>query len=278
MTVETAVLPAERAEVDKRQTLARERLEKRIVQARKSQRSQVVSKANSAAAFEYARTVNMVDWLVRHPTERAQLQEVVTLFVDTSVAFLGNTSTPQRGRLTDQLLDHFWCDLLASVAWAIEEIQDLEAIAKDRLAGFIAEKATTYLKQARASAVTSHSVATAAQDSVSKTGPDSKADLDFESAAIQGCITGVVKLALDGATKGVDDYLETMLLQLRIAGVMVCPDVTEHDLVWDHCWLPLWKAAFFDATLENFRNLVGDLAAPHTAVPSVPVPFVAAGT
>ncbi|RPE78112.1 MULTISPECIES: hypothetical protein [unclassified Frondihabitans] len=271
------MLPDERTEVDKRQALARDRLEKRIAQARKSQRSQVLSRANSAAAFEYARTVNMVDWLVTHPTERAQLEKVVKLFVNTSVTLLSNTTKPQRRRLTNQLLDHFWCDLLASIVWAIEEIQALEAIVKDRLAEMIAEKATTYLKQARASAVASHPVATDGDGPGSKPGPDPKEDLDLESAVIQGCITGVVKLALDGATKGIDDYLDTMLLQLRIAGVMICPDVTEHDLVWDHCWLPLWKAALFDATLKKFRNLVGDLAAPLTAVPSVPVPPITAG-
>lgn len=264
----------ERVEALRRQALASSRLRIRIAQAKKSKRSRGLSAENTISAFEYARTMNLVQWLVEHPTERDQLEGVVELLVRASSDLLESAPDSKRSALKKRILDHLWCDLIASVACAIEGFGSLEEKAKEEVAVAIAAGATALLKSARAAAEARPARANEDGTAVSKADLDTGAGLSVDKAILQGCIRGVVHLALDGATAGLDAYLKTILIKLRIAGVMLCPDVTAHENVWRHCWLPLWKDALFDALLEELAAFVPALKTdlPDAAIGSAGPP------
>ncbi|MBT1664369.1 hypothetical protein [Curtobacterium flaccumfaciens] len=192
-----------------------------------------------------------MQWLVEHDTEQKQLTEVVTLLVDAASKLLDGLDNSTKAARRERILDHLWCDLVASVVRAIEALKTLEGSTKDAVAEAIAVSATDLLKATRAPGAAA----------------DEAAGLSLESAAIQGCIRGVVKVALDGATAGLDAYLGTMLTKLRVAGVMLCPDIGMHNLVWEHCWLPLWNDAIGDALLEELARYVPGLK-PASPAPS----------
>ncbi|MDQ0648640.1 hypothetical protein QFZ53_002836 [Microbacterium natoriense] len=260
--------PPERTEALRRQSLAATRVRIRIARARKSKRSRGLSAANTISAFEYARTMNLVQWLVEHPTERDQLESVVELLVKASSDLLAGVQKSKRKALKARILDHLWCDLIASIVCAVEQFGSLEEKAKEEVAVAIAAGATALLKSARAEAEARPARANKDGTAVSKADLDADADLSVDGAILQGCIRGVVHLALDGATAGLDAYLKTILIKLRVAGVMLCPDVTAHEKVWRHCWLPLWKHALFDALLEELAEFVPAL---KTDLPNAPI-------
>lgn len=246
-------------EAKERQDKATNRLEKRTAQARKSKRSRGMSKANTNAAFEYARTVDLVEWLVKNPTERDQLKSLVELLVKTSEELLAASPEAKRPALRKRVLDHLWCDLVASVVCAVEEIGTLESLAKDKLAEAVAAAAVKLLTDARATEQGKPSSKTKEGQPKTKSDLDAEASLSLDSSMLEGCVRGVTKIALDGATAGLDAYRKIILLKLRVAALMLCPDVIVHELVWKHCWLPLWHDAVLDAALEDFTKLVDGL-------------------
>lgn len=248
-----------RDEALRRQKLARDRLDDRIAKARKSKRSRRMSAVNTTAATEYARTVNLVQWLVEHPTERDHLHTLVDTLVTASTDLLASVPPSRRDAMKNRILDHLWCDLIASVVCAIEQFESLEKTAKAKVAAAIAHAATGFLAEARASADASPSSKNKDGSFKTKAELDQDAGLSLDSAIIQGCIRGVVTVALDGATAGLDAYFAIILVKLRTAGVMLCPDIAAHDRVWQHCWLPLWKDALFDEVLESLSDLVDGL-------------------
>jgi hypothetical protein len=69
-------------EANSRRFDARSELQKRIAKAGEKKQSRGNLKANVIPAMEYARTVDLVDWLVTHALERGQLEKGHQIDVD----------------------------------------------------------------------------------------------------------------------------------------------------------------------------------------------------
>lgn len=246
-------------EAHKRKADAAGRLEVRIAQAKRTKRSCGLSRVNTNAAFEFARSVDMVEWLVRHPAECEQLSAIVELLVATSEKLVSEAPVRQRASLRKRLLDHLWCDLVASIVCAVEETVELESSIKGVIAEVIADTAVKLLADSRSRKAAGRLANTKSGKTRTRADLDIEAGLSLESAIIKGCIRGIIRIILDSATAPLDAYLKSSLLQLRIAAVMLCPDVMMHSLIWDHCWLPLWHDAIFDAALDELAESVTGL-------------------
>jgi hypothetical protein len=241
-----------------RQAAAKKRLTLRTTQAKKSTRSQGKSKSNTTAALEYARTVVMVQWLIEHPTELSELRFVVDQLITASEKLL--TGTPEQKKVRAALmLDHLWCDLLASIAYGLEHVAEVESHTKKKLAEVVSLAAMQVLEGAQREALAAPTGTGGTDSHRSRGEGDEEADTRLERAVLEGCIQAVVRGALDSATSGFDAGLTATLTKIRIAALMLCPDVDAHDLVWDHCWIPLWHDAILDATLEKFAEAVPSL-------------------
>ncbi|MDR6865627.1 hypothetical protein J2Y69_000209 [Microbacterium resistens] len=203
--------------------------------------------------------MDLVEWLVTHPTERDQLSSIVEQLVTASEDLLKPAPRRKRAALRMRILDHLWCDLVASVVCAVEVVGKLESITKDKLADVVADTAVKLLAEARVAE--EGKPATKLKNGKSKTRAelDVDAGLSIESTILKGCVRGVVKIALDGANAAFEANLRIILLKLRVAALMLCPDVMVHELVWKHCWLPMWHDAVFDAALEELTGFVDGL-------------------
>ena len=120
-----------RVEAENRQASATDELKKRIATNKKRESSRTLSGANWLSALEFARTADMVNWLVKNPTERQQLESIVEQLVDTSSKLLESVPDSERDRMKLRILDHLWCDLIASIVRAIEAFSLLEGKVKD---------------------------------------------------------------------------------------------------------------------------------------------------
>ncbi|MGX5691740.1 hypothetical protein ACWKWA_00990 [Dermacoccus abyssi] len=85
---------------------------------------------------DYVRTEWLVQWLVDNSSERvrierlaARLSEVGAVVLDKAVRDSGGTKAA-RQRVQRRLGDHFWCDVLAALVVALQEVDGL----KDKLA------------------------------------------------------------------------------------------------------------------------------------------------
>jgi len=248
-----------RAEAKKRQASATEELKKRIAVNTKRESSRTLSGANWLSALEFARTADMVKWLVDNPTERQQLESIVKQLVVTSSKLLESVPASERGRMKLRILDHLWCDLIASIVRAIEAISSFEGKVKEAIAKEIAEAATDLLISVRKSATALPETKNSDGALLTRNELDAEANLSMESAIIQGCIRAIVGHAIDAAAQCLDSYLKMMLLNLRIGGVMLCPDIVSHDNVWKHCWLRLWEAVLLDELMHELGALVPGL-------------------
>lgn len=242
-----------------RQESATERLKDRNRRAIKSKRSRKVSKINSNSAFEYVRTVNCVDWLAQHPTETQQLTAMVELFVKNASQLIEESPEKKRPAVKKRILDHLWCDLVASIVEAVEKIGDLETVAVNKIADSISIFAIEILKQTRSS---EPSQTTDAAHHESRADLDAQAGLSLESAILKGCIAGMTKIALKGGVSGLTAYRETLLLKLRIAAVMLCPNILDHDAVRHHCLNPLWQDKVTDELVTTFWTLIDSPPSP----------------
>ncbi len=200
----------------------------------------------------------MVHWLIEHPTELSELRSIVDQLITASEKLL--TGTPEQKKVrAARMLDHLWCDLLASIACGLEQVAEVESRTKKRLAEAVSQAAMRVLEDAQGEALAAPTGTTVTDIRGSRREDDEEADTGLERAVLEGCIQAVVKGALDSATSGFDAGLTAMLTKIRIAALMLCPDVDAHDLVWDHCWIPLWHDAILDITLEKFAEVVPSL-------------------
>lgn len=248
----------------KKQIEERLNSEKQSQKSGEPKKSSGLSKINAKHAFEFARTVCMVDWLVEHPTERAQLQSVVGLLIKASTKLLANKSDIEKARIKKHIWEHLWCDLIASIVIAIDKVDLTVGQTTNDIAIEVAAAATELLVSAWTKATAQPAQGNTDGQLVT---PDAGSDVSLESAilkgCIQGCIQGIVKIALKGATGGLGESLKTIQLKLRIAAVLLCPEPDEHEEVWEHCWLPLWKEAVLGGLLTDLADLIPELKADY---------------
>lgn len=239
-----------------RQRDALSELEARLAARRKSERAArgELKNADVNAAAEYARTVDVVQWLVLNASEREQVEQLADAVAATCGEVLEASSGGRRA-ITRRLADHFWCDVLAALSLVIREIQDLEATLKQggaQAASEIAERAWREVSESRAR---SHGFRPRER---SREGADVREERDHEAgltaAVAKGATRGAVTIALNSLTVGVDVNLQALLLKVRVAALLMCPDPGAHQLVWDECFVPILRS---EISSEIQKELTG---------------------
>lgn len=242
--------------VKQRQLAAKDWLARRIRQVKKSKRSRRLTRANVDATFEYTRTVQLVEWLVEHPIERKQLEGIVDLATDAFEDLMAAAPEGQRLSLRKRIADHLWCELITEIIRAIEKVAEIESKTKGQIADVISPKVIAALRTKEVTAPESDSTKTADFNQVEGKADEPEPQNLLESKVIEGFIRGVVGVALEGATAGFDAHREAILMKLRVAGIMLCPDAEKHVLVWEHCWIPLLGEKLKDELINAMVQFV----------------------
>lgn len=220
---------------------------------------------------EYVRTEWLVQWLIDNRTERARvealatsLSEVGTKVLDKAVSAGGGAKADRR-RIQRRLGDHFWCDVLAALVVALQEVHGLKDKLTESLEDASAELAAHVWRTVQGSRATSHGWGpTSGKDGPTREEADRRSGLDeaFLRIAVKYAVRRLVQ-AIPWTTVGLDQ----VLLDLRILTILVCPDPAGHELVWTNCWLPLIRMALQDEITEDLKQLDqwigGGLDQPH---------------
>lgn len=165
---------------------------------------------------------DLVDWLAenRHVIEDVKkvgsaLAGEVLREVDLTA---GGTGRTRRRRA---LTNHFWCDLLAAFAWALEKFNRLPK----RILGVIASAIFEKRSDDRAASIDQ----LATQVAVNKT-----AEL----------ITSLSPY-----------HPDSMLMAVRILAILICPAPESHRAVANYCIAPLTKGVISKATKERLDKI-----------------------
>ncbi|WP_405142649.1 hypothetical protein OG589_35365 [Sphaerisporangium sp. NBC_01403] len=180
------------------------------------------SRHRQEAATDSA-TVDLIDWLSENPSAIDLIQELGDLLTCTVIGeldkrFGGNKPRESRRRLTD----HFWCDLLVTLAEGIEKFAE----ALDQVPEYVAD---AIIKSRRT---------------------------DHRSSLVGGLVTLAVRTAWEPIkgiiyTSGVEELQRTC----RILAVLICPAPENHTAVQDGALLPLAKEGMLEISKERLAQV-----------------------
>lgn len=178
------------------------------------------SSRRKAAATDSA-TADLVDWLAENPDTIERIQEVGDVLTGPVIEELDKRfggSKPREARR--RLADHFWCDLLATLAEAIEKFS--------KTMDQIPEYVTTAIMQSR------------------KT--------DRRSPLLEPLVGLAVRTAWEPMMSmiqatGIEDLQRTC----QILAVLICPAPENHKAVQDGALLPLAKEGMLEISRERLE-------------------------
>ncbi|MFI7463155.1 hypothetical protein [Nonomuraea sp. NPDC049646] len=180
------------------------------------------SKDRQAAATDSA-TVDLVDWLSENPDTIDRIQEIGDILAGPVIHELDKRfggSKPREARR--KLTDHFWCDLLVTVAEAIEKFSK----AMDRIPEYV----TTVILQSRKAQ--GHSV--------------------LHDALVRHAVRTAwepIKSVIH--TTGIEELQRSC----RILAVLICPAPEDHKAVQDGALLPLAKEGLLETSRERLEQV-----------------------
>lgn len=209
--------------------------------------------------FESGRSIEIVDWLIDHPTECAQIDWMADQVVAACEELL--TQHPGTHR---RLADHFWCDVLAALARALDEalnvLDEIPSIVSKETVSTISSRTWDLVHDERNTAK-----GNAASQRRSSLEISTRADRDHAAALsdviLKKAVEDLVSVLLSGVSAGAHLTLDTIVLKLRILAILFCPDPYAHRAVWDYCVVPLVKQgvviraeSFFQRFLDMFKQ------------------------
>lgn len=219
------------------QGTARERVEAQ--QRTVPERATRPRRKDASAFFEAARTVDLVNWLVEHPTEVTQIN-----WMEDRVRDACERALEAHPRTHVRFADHFWCDVIASLLQVFDElIQEFESLpgaVAHQTTRWVARRTWDFVRESRRTSLgndpTTRSTSKGFHQK-SRLAEDIGAGLSEEILA--SVVQDVVTVLVQGALDGVHLTFDGIVLKLRILGLLLCPNPYAHAAVWNHCFVPL---------------------------------------
>lgn len=215
------------------------------------------------SATEYARTVDIVDWLVLEHAPRRQMLDLkgeISVIAGEVADKLGNDRSKRR-----RIADHVWCDLVASLVVAVEELSKLGISIEELLADKVAENLTAItwegVKRSRGQSYGLRPNRRTDSIADPRRARDRRAGVSDEVLryATQRVVSAALKTLVSADTS---TTFATLLLKLRIIALLLCPDPSAHKLVWDHCLVPLLGGELASRPQQQLCDLISELRKP----------------
>ncbi|MFI6921407.1 hypothetical protein ACIBIZ_15760 [Nonomuraea spiralis] len=200
---------------------ARGRCNGRWTKALPPEGPQKLSKAREAATD--TAKVDLADWLSENPNTIEHIQKVGDILVDFVIKELDERfggSDPQKAR--KRLNDHLWCDILATLAEALEKFS--------KVVDQIPASVTTVIMQSR---------------EAERRGVLPEALVRVAVQMAWAPIKAMIK------TLGVEELQRTC----RILAVLICPAPERHKAVRDGALLPLAKEGLLETSKERLKQV-----------------------
>lgn len=194
-------------------------------------------RADATAFFESNRSVDIVDWLVSNPSERAKIEWMARQVGDTCDRVLKQHPKSHR-----RLADHFWCDALAALAQVLTEALNEIGKLPGRVSQFTVDLVGARTWEAvHTQRTESKGNAPCQKEETQKTLSRAHNDVaaGLHDAILEQAVKNLVKALMTGVTQTTHAALDPIILRLRVLAILFCPDPYAHKAVWDYCLVPL---------------------------------------
>ena len=201
------------------------------------------------AFFEANRSLEIVDWLIEHPTELEQMQWIADQVGDSAEELL-----TQREGKHHRVADHLWCDILASLATVLDKMLETKDKVIELVASDVADKVWRLLKRQRNKELgNAPCQKPQTRNTTSRLARDKSDGLD--ERILKKTTQVLVKKIIKHFTSDPVMPIENLLLQIRLLALLFCPDPYAHQAVWNHCMFPLLKEKIIADSLEELQTL-----------------------
>lgn len=201
------------------------------------------------AFFEANRSLEIVDWLIEHPTELEQMQWIADQVGDCAEELL----TQRKGKHR-RVADHLWCDILAALADVLEKALKTKDKIIELVASEVADSVWRLVKRERNKELgNAPCQKQQTRNTTSRLARDTSEELDERilKKTIQMLVNKIIKNFASDPVMSV----ENLLLQVRLLALLFCPDPYAHRAVWNHCMVPLLKERVIAESLEELQTL-----------------------
>ncbi|QOW64654.1 hypothetical protein [Rothia terrae] len=201
------------------------------------------------AFFEANRSLEIVDWLIEHPTELEQMQWIADQIGDSAETLL----TQHKGK-HHRVADHLWCDILAALAVILEKALKTKDKIVDLVASEVADGVWRLLKSQRNKELgNAPCQKPQTRNTTSRLSRDISKGLD--ERILKKTIQVLVEKIIKHFTSDPVMSIENLLLQIRLLALLFCPDPYAHRAVWNHCMIPLLKERIIAESLKELQTL-----------------------
>lgn len=183
---------------------------------------------------------NAVHWLASEPKALADMRflaEQVGTTAEEVLEVLPSTKPHRR------LADHFWCDVVGTLAWLLDEIEGAIEKLRDRAIDWLVDELWERFRHSR------ETDWGGTPNGRRQPGP-SRAERDHAENITDKLLKETIKSLLQKVCDGLwakKITFDALILKLRLLAVWLCPDILAHRLIWEHCWAPL-----ADEWVENY--------------------------
>lgn len=189
--------------------------------------------------FESGRSVEIVDWLVSHPTEREQIDWMADQVGEVCELLLNQNPHTHR-----RLADHFWCDVLAALARVLDEaLSELDSLPGELSEAFISALSERTWEAVRNERGSSKGNAPTRRQSTQNDSYRIDEDIDagLSEVMLKRAVKELVSILLSGVNEAAHLTLDNIVLKLRVLAILFCPDPYAQRAVWEECVVPLIK-------------------------------------
>lgn len=243
----TSQQESDSATAAKQRRKARSALTKQSESLRLSRKDPRRSDAN--AFFEANRSLEIVDWLIEHPTELEQMQWIADQVGDCAEELLTQREGKHR-----RVADHLWCDILAALAAVLEKALKTKDKIIELVASEVADSVWRLVKRERNKELgNAPCQKQQTRNTTSRLARDTSEELD--ERILKKTTQMLVKKIIKNFASDPVMSVENLLLQVRLLALLFCPDPYAHRAVWNHCMVPLLKERVIAESLEELQTL-----------------------
>lgn len=201
------------------------------------------------AFFEANRSLEIVDWLIEHPTELEQMQ-----WIADQVGNCAEELLTQRKGKHRRVADHLWCDILAALATVLKKALKTKDKIIELVASEVADSVWRLVKRERNRELgNAPCQKPQTRNNTSRLSRDKSDGLD--ERILKKTTQVLVKKIIKHFASDPVISIENLLLQIRLLALLFCPDPYAHRAVWNHCMVPLLKERVIAESLEELQTL-----------------------
>lgn len=201
------------------------------------------------AFFEANRSLEIVDWLIEHPTELEQMQWIADQVGDSAEELL-----TQREGKHHRVADHLWCDILASLAAVLDKMLETKDKVIELVASEIADSVWKLVEKERGEELgNAPCQKPRTRNTTSRLSRDISKGLD--ERILKKTTQVLVEKIIKHFTSDSVMSIENLLLQIRLLSLLFCPDPYAHRAVWNCCLVPLLEGKVVAKSLKELQTL-----------------------